>query len=103
MSMLITLNTRHSIHQRRKRQEGDSHQLPIFLPGSLDRQKHPFTSRFPMSQNRQHTEPTSTQVSVNVERTVHFDFDGGTIEDQHVDCEAQVIGDETEDKSSLSI
>ena len=100
--MLITLNTRHSIHQRRKRQEGDSHQLPIFLPGSLDRQKRPFTSRFKISQNRQHTEPTSTQVSVNVERTVHFDFDGGTMEDRHIDCETQANGDGVEDKSALS-
>lgn len=111
ISLLITLNTRHSIHRRSRRLEGDSHQLPVFLPGSLGRRKSSFTARFPTGRHRQPTEPTSTQVSVNIERTVHFDIDvdsetidngqGNVFTGAHCDG-TQPIGDVIDVKSPVS-
>ncbi|VDC07741.1 unnamed protein product [Peniophora sp. CBMAI 1063] len=96
MSLLITLNTRHSVHRRSRCQEGDSPHLPVFLSSSIGRLggKHAFPSKAAKSRHGQSAEPTSTQVSVNVERTVHFDFaPGETVEDDCGGHPMQVAGD----------
>ncbi|KZV70251.1 hypothetical protein PENSPDRAFT_451378 [Peniophora sp. CONT] len=76
ISLLITLNTRISIRERATRSDGSSHQLPVRFPSSLTgRRTRSVVTRFPTTQSRSGIEPTSTKISINVEKTIHFDVD----------------------------
>ncbi|VDC07742.1 unnamed protein product [Peniophora sp. CBMAI 1063] len=82
ISLLITLNTRYSIRQRARLsdREEDGHQLPVLVHGTLGHRKRSFVARFPSVKGSERpVEPTSTQVSVTIERSVHFDHVDGDI------------------------
>jgi len=76
VSLLNTLNTRHSIRERSQQSDGFAHPLPVLFPHGSSQRTHSVMARFPSSQQNHELdaiEPGPTKVSVNVEQTIHYD------------------------------
>jgi hypothetical protein len=74
ISLLLTLNTRHTIREAARTSGGSEHQMPVLLPNGHSRRTRSIMTRFPTGQQRV-TNQTGTQISINVEKTVTFDVE----------------------------
>ncbi|KAI0321199.1 hypothetical protein OF83DRAFT_1168632 [Amylostereum chailletii] len=79
-SLLITLNTRHSLRGQ-SQHSGQDGTLPIHFPHTFHRRTQSFMMRFPAGSAHSALEEldrdAGTKIEVNVEKTVHYEVDPG--------------------------